>query len=213
MQFSGDPTQQAVNGQSWSGAGQRPTGLSLVAESSDQDNSASLHQASVNQAQPQRGSPTPQQNFVSSATPQSNLTQILSHVPANGLLPNGLSGQINGSPPQQSSRITHPRSQQPIQPNKLPPLSEDRFKINFMQFTRSKGIRLNERDLAIEGRPINLWALHRAVFLRNGFDSVRLQQFSFEAYLRPIFVVGVYTRRVARYRGGSRSSSGCSWGC
>ena len=49
-----------------------------------------------------------------------------------------------------------------------------------MQFTRSKGIRLNERDLVIEGRPINLWALHRTVFMRNGFDSVRLQQFSFE---------------------------------
>ena len=139
--------------------------------------------ASANQAQPQQPSqrhiPTPQQNFVSSATPQSNLTQISSHVSADGLPSNGALGQINSAPAQQSPRITHPPSQQPIEPIKLPPLLEDRFKINFMQFTRAKGIRLNERDLVVEGRPINLWALHRIVFMRNGFDSVRLQQFSF----------------------------------
>jgi hypothetical protein len=144
-----------------------------VAERSGQHSSPSLHQASVNQAQPQRGIPTPQQNFVS-PTPQSNLTQISSHVSTNGLPPNGVLAQINGAPPQQSPQITHPPSQ-PIQPNKLPPLSEERFKIHFIQFTRSKGIRFNERDLVIEGRQINLWVLHRTVFLRNGFDSVRLQ--------------------------------------
>ena len=136
----------------------------------------------------ERGFTTPQRNFVSPATLQSNLTQISSHVPANGLPPNGVLGQINGAPPQQSPRITHPPSQQPIQSNKLPPLSEDRFKVNFMQFNRSKGIRLNERDLAIEGRAINLWALHRRVFLRNGFDSVRLQQFFFD--LSPTNICG-----------------------
>ena len=58
--------------------------------------------------------------------------------------------QINGAPPQQSPQITHPPSQPPIQPNKLPGLSEDRFNSNFVQFTRSKGIRLSERDLIID---------------------------------------------------------------
>ena len=58
--------------------------------------------------------------------------------------------------------------------NKLPCLPEDRFKSNFVQFCRSKGIRLNERDLVIDGQPINLWALHKAVFSRNGFESVCL---------------------------------------
>ena len=80
--------------------------------------------------------------------------------------------QINGAAQQQSPQITHPPSQQPIPLNKLPCLPEDRFKSSFVQFTRSKGIRLNERDLAIDGH--NLWALHKAVFLRNGFESVRL---------------------------------------
>jgi hypothetical protein len=165
MAFSSDPAQQAVSGPQWLGSGQRPTGLYPVAERSGQHNSPSLHQASVNQQ--------PQQNFVSSATPQSNLTQISSHVSANGLPPNGVLAQIN-APPQQSPQITHPPSQQPIQTNKLPYLPEDRFKSNFLQFTRSKGIKLAERDLVIDGRSINLWHLHRAVFSLNGFESVRL---------------------------------------
>jgi hypothetical protein len=146
-----------------------------VAERSAQHNSPSLHQASVNQPQqPQRGIQTPQQNFVSSATPQSNLTQIPSHVPANSLPTNGVLAQINGAAQQQSPQIAHPPSQQPIPLNKLPCLPEDRFKSSFLQFTRSKGIRLNERDLVIEGHPINLYAFHKAVFSRNGFESVRL---------------------------------------
>ena len=37
--------------------------------------------------------------------------------------------------------------------------------------------------LVIERRLINIWALHRTAFLANGFDSVRLQQLSFESYL------------------------------
>jgi hypothetical protein len=86
--------------------------------------------------------------------------------------------QINGAPPPQSPQITHPPSQLPIQPNKLPCLSEDRFNSNLMQFTKSKGIRLSERDLVIDDRRINLWALHRAVFSQNGFESVRLMIFS-----------------------------------
>ena len=43
-----------------------------------------------------------------------------------------------------------------------------------MQSTVATGLRLTNHDLVIEGRPVNLWALHRAVFLRNSFESVRL---------------------------------------
>jgi hypothetical protein len=96
-----------------------------------------------------------------------------SHVSANGLPPNGQLAQVAGAPPQQSTQIAQPPSQQPIQPHKIPPLPEDRFKGVFMQFTAATGLRLTERDLVIEGRQVNLWALHRAVFMRNGFDSVR----------------------------------------
>ena len=73
-----------------------------------------LHQALVNQAQPQRGVPTPQQNFVSLATPQLKLNQISSHVPADGLPPNGVLGQMNDAPPQQSPQITHSPSRTPM---------------------------------------------------------------------------------------------------
>ena len=62
------------------------------------------------------------------------------------------------------------------QPNKRPAMSEDRFESAFLQFTRSKGIiRPGERDLVINGQAINIWALHREVCARNGFESVRLQ--------------------------------------
>lgn len=43
-----------------------------------------------------------------------------------------------------------------------------------MHFTAATGLRLTERDLVIEGRPVNPWVLHRAVFMRNGFESVCL---------------------------------------
>ena len=43
-----------------------------------------------------------------------------------------------------------------------------------MQFLAAAEMRVTERDTVIEGRPVNLWALHKAVLLRNGFDSVRL---------------------------------------
>ena len=136
-----------------------------------------------------------------------------SHVPANGLPSNSVLAQMNGAPPQQSPQITHPASQPPIHPNKLPPLTEDRFNSNFMQFTRSKGIRLSERDLVIDDRRINLWALHRTVFSRNGFESVRLIIFPPKLHLRPTFAPGIRTRRVARYWRGSRfpSSRWRSW--
>jgi hypothetical protein len=71
--------------------------------------------------------------------------------------------------------LSVPPSQQPIRPNNLTAMSEDRFKSDFLQFTRLKGIRLNERDLVIDGRRIDLWALHRAVRAGNGSESVRLQ--------------------------------------
>lgn len=176
MCFSGgSPAQQAVNGQSWPGQGQRPTGLYPAQERPGQHSSPS-HQASVNQVPPPRSISTPQQNFVPSVTPQSNLTQIPSQVPANGLPHNGALAQMPGAPPQQSPQITHPHppSQQPILSHKLPPLQEERFKAVFTQFCAATGTRLTERDLLVEGRQINLWALHKAVYLRNGFDSVRL---------------------------------------
>jgi hypothetical protein len=44
-----------------------------------------------------------------------------------------------------------------------------------MQYSAATGIKPTERDLQIEGRPVNLWALHRAVFLRGGFDAVRFE--------------------------------------
>ncbi|KAI9512951.1 hypothetical protein F5148DRAFT_560177 [Russula earlei] len=170
MRASGDPTQQVVNGQSWIAPGQRASGLYPVAERSSQHNSP-LHQASANQVAPQRNMSTPQQNYLPpSTTPQPNLTQT-PHVSGNGLPLPGVLSQMTGTgaPPQQSPQIP---SQLPIQPNKIPPLTEDRFKAVFLQYRATTGIRLSERDLMIEGRQINIWALHKAVFLRNGFDSV-----------------------------------------
>ena len=100
--------------------------------------------------------------------------QMSLDVPTNGLPSNGSLAQMSSAPPQQSTQIAQAPSQQPIQPHRIPPLPEDRFKGVFMQFTAATGLRLTDRDLVIEGRSINLWALHRAVFLRNGFESVRL---------------------------------------
>ncbi|KAI9462131.1 hypothetical protein F5148DRAFT_1213912 [Russula earlei] len=69
-----------------------------------------------------------------------------------------------GQPPQQQ--------QQQNQPVGLPFLTEERFMDFFMLFSYATGVRLNEQDFIIEGRPVNPWLLHRAVFARNGFDSV-----------------------------------------
>ncbi|KAI0297271.1 hypothetical protein B0F90DRAFT_1740642 [Multifurca ochricompacta] len=169
---SGDSVQPAVNGASWIGAGQRPTGLYPVAERPPQHNSPALHQAPVNQVPPQRSIPTPQQNFVPSATSQSNLTQMSPHVSANGLPFNGALTQMANALSQQSQQIAHPFPQQLIQLSKLSPLPEDRFKHLFAQFANVTGIRLSERDFIIENRQVSPWALHRAVLARNGFDSV-----------------------------------------
>lgn len=166
----GDPAQQALNGAPWLGAGQRTTGLYSVTERPPQHNSPS-NQPSV-LIPPQRSIPTPQQNFVPSVTAQSNLTQMSPRVSGNGLPFNGALAPIPGAPPQPPPQAPHPPQQQSIQCSKLPALPEDRFKVLFAQFASTTGIKLNERDFVIDGRPINPWALHRAVFARNGFDTV-----------------------------------------
>ncbi|KAH8981615.1 hypothetical protein EDB86DRAFT_2975264 [Lactarius hatsudake] len=169
----GDPAPQAVNG-AWLGAGQRATGLYSVPERPPQHNSP-LNQASVNQIPPQGPQgriPTPQQSFVPSVTAQSNLPQMSPHVSSNGLPFNGALSQIPGAPPQPPPQAPRLALQRTIQCSKLPPLPEDRFKVLFTQFANTTGLRLNDRDFVIDGRPVSPWALHRAVFARNGFESV-----------------------------------------
>ncbi|KAH9057865.1 hypothetical protein EDB87DRAFT_1628606 [Lactarius vividus] len=165
----GDPAQQTVNG-AWLGAGQRAAGLYSVPERPPQHNSP-LNQASVNQIPPQGRIPTPQQSFVPS-TAQSNLTQMSPHVSGNGLPFNGALTQIPSTPPQPPPQAPRLTLQRTIQCSKLPPLPEDRFKALFMQFANTTGLRLNDRDFIIDNRPVSAWALHRAVFARNGFDLV-----------------------------------------
>ena len=80
---------------------------------------------------------------------------------------------MGGVPPQQSPQITHPPTQPLIPLNKIPPLPEGRFENVFCNLTTTR-IWLTERDLLVEGRQINLWALHESVFLRNGYETVRL---------------------------------------
>ena len=79
------------------------------------------------------------------------------------------------SPPDGPLSVAQTASQPPqqhIQPVELPSLTEERFMDLFMMFSYATGVRLNEQDFNIEGRQVNPWALHRAVFARNGFDSV-----------------------------------------
>jgi hypothetical protein len=211
MRFSGDPAQQPVNGASWPGPSQRPPGLYPAPERPGQHSSPSLHQASVNQGPPPRSIPTPHQNFVPSAPGQSNLSQIPSHIPPNSLPHNGPLAQMAGATPQQSPQIAHPPSQQPILPHKIPPLPEERFKNVFLQYTAATGLRVSERDLVIEGRQITLWALHKAVFSRNGFDSVRLEMI-YGLWLLPKVVLGKCERRVAHDRRHVGFPSVFKWG-
>ncbi|KAI9454566.1 hypothetical protein BJY52DRAFT_1188853 [Lactarius psammicola] len=103
----------------------------------------------------------PPMNLVLSATAHSNHPQISPHVSSNGL-------PFNGAPPQ----APYPPPQQTIQCSKLPPLPEARFKALFAQFANTTGLRLNDWDFVIDGRPVSPWALHRAVFARNGSDIV-----------------------------------------
>jgi hypothetical protein len=48
----------------------------------------------------------------------------------------------------------------------------------FMLFSNLTDIRLNEQDFFIEGHQVNPWELYRTVSLRNGFDSVRLHDYT-----------------------------------
>jgi hypothetical protein len=52
------------------------------------------------------------------------------------------------------------------------PLTEDLFNIYFPEFIVSNKLALTGSDLIIDDRWINLWALHREVFSRNGSDYV-----------------------------------------
>jgi len=70
--------------------------------------------------------------------------------------------------------IIHSHSQRSFQFYLIPPVAKDQFKNLSMQFTAATGTRLGEHDPVIEGRQINLWDLHKAVFLRNGYEAVRL---------------------------------------
>jgi hypothetical protein len=166
---SGDPVPQAVNGAPWLEAAQR-VGVYSAPERPPQHN-IPLN-PSVSQIPPQRNIPTPQQNFAPSVTAQSNLTQMSPHVSGNGLAFNGALAQIPGAQPQHPPQAPHPPPQQTIQCSRLPTLPEDRFKVLFAQFANTTGLRLNDRDFIIDNRAVNPWALHRAVFARNGFDSV-----------------------------------------
>jgi len=71
-----------------------------------------------------------------------------------------------------SQPITHHPSQQSFQLHKIPPLLEDRFKNALWNYMVVTGIGFTKHDLALEGRQINLWALHKSVFLRNGYEAV-----------------------------------------
>ncbi|KAH8977687.1 hypothetical protein EDB86DRAFT_3054857 [Lactarius hatsudake] len=86
-----------------------------------------------------------------------------SHESANGLPFDGALAQIPGA------RLARQRI---IRCSQLPPLTEDRFKDLFTQYANTTGLRLNDRDFVIDGRPVSSWTLHRAVFARNGFESV-----------------------------------------
>ncbi|KAH9057859.1 hypothetical protein EDB87DRAFT_975753 [Lactarius vividus] len=166
----GDPAQQTANGASLLGASKQTTGLDSAPERPLQYRSP-LSQLSVNQTPPRGRIPTSQQSFVPSVTAQSNLTQMSSHS-ANGLPSNGGFTQIPGAPPPPPPRAPHLALRRTIQCSQLPPLSEDRFKVLFTQYAKTTALRLNDRDFVIDGRPVSAWALHRAVFTRNGFESV-----------------------------------------
>jgi len=97
----------------------------------------------MNQGSPRWSIPTPQQNFVPSTTAQA--MQISSHVPTNGLPPDGPLTQMAGVPPQQSTQLAQPPSQQPIQPHKTPSLPEDRFKDDVMQSTATTSSQIASR--------------------------------------------------------------------
>ena len=83
----------------------------------------------------------------------------------------------------------HPVQVHPIIPSSrlVFTLPEDRFKLLFAQYANTVGLRLYDRDFVIDNRTVNPWALHRAVFARNGFGSVcpRSLLSYFSIYIRP----------------------------
>jgi hypothetical protein len=121
---------------------------------------------------PQRRLPSVKWNFAPSVTVQPNLTQMPPHVSGNGLAFDGALARIPGAQPQPPPQAPHYPQQQTIQYSRLPTLPEDRFKVLLAQFANTTGLRLNDRGFVIDNRAVNPWALHRAVFARNGFDSV-----------------------------------------
>jgi hypothetical protein len=56
----------------------------------------------------------------------------------------------------------------------LSPLTEDQFNSNFPKFLIYENINLEKEHFVIEGRWINLWALHKEVFSRNGSFAVSI---------------------------------------
>ena len=131
-----------------------------------------LNQTSVNQIPPQRSITTLHQIFVPSLTAQSNLTQLSPHVSGNGLPFNGALAHIPGVPPQPPPQAPYPPLPLTIQCTILPARSEEQMKAQFAQFSNTADLRQSYPGLVIDSRPVNPWALHRAVFARNGFESV-----------------------------------------
>ena len=69
-----------------------------------------------------------------------------------------------------------------------------------LYFTTYTGFGLCERDFVIEGKPVSPLALYEAVFLRNGFESVRLENNSPSIAITNTCVLGMHVRRVAHHR-------------
>jgi hypothetical protein len=120
------------------------------------------------------------------------MTQMSPHVSINGLPFNGALATMAGTPPQRSPQIAQTPSQQPIQTNMILVLPEDKFKAFFANFARTAGSRVTKRDFTIEGRLINPWLLHRAVFSRGGFDSVLFQNRFLQHAMVIILILGFY---------------------
>lgn len=76
-------------------------------------------------------------------------------------------------PPQMPQQQQQPQA---IGSMQLSPLTEEKFMDMFMLFSHATGLRLNEQDFNIDGHQVNPWDLHRMVFSRNGFDSVRFRK-------------------------------------
>jgi hypothetical protein len=69
----------------------------------------------------------------------------------------------------------------------LSPLTEDQFNSNFPKFLIYENINLKGEHFVIEGRWINLWALHKEVFSRNGSFAVSIKIIPFPAPSPQIF--------------------------